>query len=571
MTASRRSWTDVTTNTVFLAGTDVERDLPGLLSFGEAPVRLAASFLHEATHHWCYDSPVGYALAMLQLRIHRLALAISAHPSSSASLELAGAANRYQAALAMLKPLDEGMALFAEFDATTREHSRTLSSPLKLAALFFRVPPSVQKEDFGDRDLLPATAWCQGFIQKLRLSPRLLERKAGILCGPLTVSGNCYLAGYLLVRQLWIAATQRDWRLASETDLFLSYLRTFLYDDLGLADLLLSDELDEIQGATAVATRISQRLGAFVELTAQDVTDFEEIITSPGDQPLGYTGRAIQVSELECDRGRLALTTAGAASETRSGDENDDALRFHEQCVLIRRQLLYLGSWAVETEVSAGRYRVLKNGVTLREGPALPGKGEGSAAGYIDVVYWISRGERVCAVRRGREVVAVESALNSAQRGDLEGDPEFVLLLEQRYAAGDLLTQLDELVEDVIADSWIEIAVDHIRSQLDTVVAQAYLPSALGDVPQDEVSAVAARMRETGFYGLLGRDRCLVEGLAALGICCSTLAPYENWAQSFLRSRGLDYGHTIDAVDRLFAEIGVARVYRFAGALLPSV
>ncbi len=55
-----RSWTDPTFNRTFLAGARLEQYFKSLLVQGETPIDLRSAFLHEATHHWCFYSHVGW-------------------------------------------------------------------------------------------------------------------------------------------------------------------------------------------------------------------------------------------------------------------------------------------------------------------------------------------------------------------------------------------------------------------------------------------------------------------------------------------------------------------------------
>jgi hypothetical protein len=95
----------------------------------------------------------------------------------------------------------------------------------------------------------------------------------------------------------------------------------------------------------------------------------------------------------------------------------------------------------------------------------------------------------------------------------------------------------------------------------------------LRDVAEERLQEVISLMRSDGFYTLLDRDRTLLEGLAALGICCSTLTPYASFAAAFLENKWLSYSRTLEAADRLFSTYGVGRVWRDDehGASLPSV
>jgi hypothetical protein len=558
-----RSSTDPVTNVVLLADTRLEEDLPQLTALGEGPERLLPSFLHEATHYWCFNSSVGQALAILQMRIHRAAAEYAGSRDQRSTHDLAESLNRYETAVGLLHPLDEGMALFAEFDLVTRKDSRVWSQPLELAAAFFRRPPLDPQVVDGD---FFVTAWGQGVIQKMRLGAEILDRKVNVLGLPLTCAGDAYLPGYLLVRQLWLSALRREWRLASETDLFLMYLRTFLYEDMALIAILLDSSLDEVRGANAVLHRIMGRLQQFTGLDPSYVARFEDITAKDdADLPrqlwttLGQTPADIEVGE------RRLLEALD--ENDQSGHESlQDALRFHERQVLLRRQLLYVGSWKVDVEVADGHFRVSSGGEVLREGAARGKTLTGSGPGFVDVLQWVPRRERVVAVIRDGQVVATQSLFHG-----IDNDPELVALVGERDEVLERLQALDDVVNAVVQDTWVKIAVDHIRQALAANLDQMYLPLALADVPDAKLETTTNLMGQEGFYPLFNYDRSIIEGLAALGICCSTLSPYESWASAFLKNKGLSYEKTLAAADVAFDTYGVGRVWRQGGALLPSV
>ena len=66
--------------------------------------------LHEAVHHWCFDTPVGVGLGLLRQQLVEGALGGEAL-EHSAALYI-----RYVAAIEAIRPIVEGIALFAEFD-----------------------------------------------------------------------------------------------------------------------------------------------------------------------------------------------------------------------------------------------------------------------------------------------------------------------------------------------------------------------------------------------------------------------------------------------------------------------
>ena len=558
-----RGSTDHTTNVTVLPDLPIE-DLPRLLRLGESPERLLPSFLHEATHHWCFESSVGTALAVLQLRIHRAAVMFEESRETQLTHELAEALNRYETALAFLHPLDEGMALFAEFDIISRPESRVWSQPLEHAAVFFQQPRLSPTKVSGE---LFTTAWAQDVLQKMRLGPATLDRKVNVLGQPLSCHGDAYLSGYLLVRQLWIEATRNDWRLASETDLFLMYLRSFLYEDTGLVAALLSSALDEIRGAEAVANRIMWRLRQLSELSPAMTTAFEDWVAE------GSIGRderltsALMLDPREESEGLRLLKNAVPGSGRGDVASTESAFDAFQERVLLRRQLLYVGSWDGDVAVAHGRFEVHSGDKVVLEGVARPGTEPGHGPGTIDVLQLVPRRQRVSAVFRRTQLVATQSFLVDPQ----ENDEQLLDLIAERDEARNVLRGLDRLVSTVVDATWVAVAVEHVRQMVTTVLDQVYLPVILHDVPLERLDATILALQGQGFYPLLDYDRRHIEGLAALGIACSIFPPTEGFVSAFLEQRGLDYAETLAAADELFATHGLARVWREEGSLLATV
>ena len=344
----RRSSTDQLTNVVLLAGTRIEEDLSPLLRLGDAPERLLPTFLHEATHHWANNTAVGLALAVVKMRMQEAAVEFHRSKDRLAEDRLVRSLGRYEVAVSLLRPLEEGLALYAEFDITSRQASRMWSEPLQLAATFFRRPVADPRLVGGE---LFVTAWAQAVVQTLRFSEEALARKVDVLGRPLDPTRDPYLTGYLLVRRLWLLAARREWRLASETDLFFAYLGSFIHEDMGLVAALLNDDLDEIRGTGAVANRILMRLQAFIDCDlSAALARFEEIVSAdqPDEERRQLVWTTVDLTAQEIADGGKRLEEALHSYEA-AGESTDllDRLRAQMQSVLLRRQLLYVGSWPV--------------------------------------------------------------------------------------------------------------------------------------------------------------------------------------------------------------------------------
>src|SRR5215813_1003714 len=105
-----------------------------LLQGQDLPVHTFSSFIHEATHHWCFISPVGTALSLLYLSVARKALRWLNTNDYSQFQEALDDLCAFEVAVNWLRPLNEGLAQFAEYDVLPPESGRLISPPL-LASL----------------------------------------------------------------------------------------------------------------------------------------------------------------------------------------------------------------------------------------------------------------------------------------------------------------------------------------------------------------------------------------------------------------------------------------------------
>jgi hypothetical protein len=565
---STRSWTDLITNVTLLGDAQVD-DVPQLLGWFEGPDKLLPAFLHEATHHWCFNSPVGYALSMLHLRMERHAVLYVQADGTDARLadSVLEDANRYETAVAFLRPLAEGLALFAEFDGVTRSKSAVFSTPLEFASSFF-ASPNVASAALEHRreDFVPAMT--HGFIVRVRLSDAMLRRKVSVLGQPLNCAGEAYLPGYLIVRSLWQDIARRIPLLLNETDLFLMYLRSFFFDDLGLVAALLDTSRDEIAGASAVGERVHTRFAEFLNVTPTDVEAYEAAVLATGDGDwLRNCSRALRVNESEHLRGELRAQELIAWYERPASSDIERFFQTSDQEVLTRRELLYVGSWPIEVVVDRCRFRAIDGSKTVLEGAARPVVAEGAARGYIDVLHWGARHARVCAVFKEGELVATQSMTPTL----VENDETLVGLLYQRDEASHRLREFDKVVDFVVREGWRETALDHVRSEAAGATHQLYVPLALAAATDEQLPVAEKALRDRGFYPLLNFDRRLIEGFAELGLCCSWF-PARSGVEAVFDRMGLSLDQTVAACDELQRTVGVGRLRQTQqGELLPSV
>jgi hypothetical protein len=228
--------------------------------------------LHEAVHHWCFNTPVGVALGILREQLMEAVL------SDTTPEELGALYIRYFTALEVLRPLVEGIALFAEFDAIPGDGNLRVVPLIWLAILAY--PGS--RSNKGNRTIEEAI---RSAISRLRRVEATAQRKDNLLCQPLNPQARGgYLAGYMVVKGLWLRTAARS-SLAGDAELWLAFLRAWIFHDTELAwELQRPVEPDPpIGDAVSSAERFSDRLNELLnpDTTASALTAFNNAY-SPG-------------------------------------------------------------------------------------------------------------------------------------------------------------------------------------------------------------------------------------------------------------------------------------------------
>lgn len=251
--SKNRSFTDPITNHVFLSSISLEADFNSIAKM-ELPPTLMPSLLHEMTHHWCYDSPVGIALVLLYLRARREAVKLVLNTQDQFNeLQFVSDYFRYRFALEYLRPFNEGIAMFAECDLFPGS-SRTISVPME--RLYRLIAGGTKKSRTNINKKLSQ------YIYTARATYDFIERKASLLLDSSSPGG--YLTGYLTIRNMRLGHL-RKCSLFADTDFFLQYLRRFFFDDYGFVSVLLAPPCDDLSDVTAVQTYFVKRYFQFMD------------------------------------------------------------------------------------------------------------------------------------------------------------------------------------------------------------------------------------------------------------------------------------------------------------------
>jgi hypothetical protein len=187
--------------------------------------------MHELTHHSSLQSPVGMSLAALAVSHTSVVGAVA----EDAELLVGPAKDMvfYAAANTLLKPLMEGLSLFAEFDAVSG-NVPIATWATQVASMLFCGDKLVKAVLAGKDPCSPLKAK----IEALRLLPGTIARKRDLLRRGLQ-DPDGYLLGYLLIKMIWVDQTARNktWR---NTDMFLMFINDYFFSDFNLALRLVS-------------------------------------------------------------------------------------------------------------------------------------------------------------------------------------------------------------------------------------------------------------------------------------------------------------------------------------------
>lgn len=284
--AADSSWVEVATNISHLPGFTFSRHLAPFLQ-NEIPPELVSPLLHEMTHHWCFDSPVGSTLALVRFRLLGGAMQEiegTLPPAQGDQLWMDFA--RYHVTIEALRPVIEGLALFMEYDASN-EGRYSYSAPLLAAQLLCagHVKGMAAQGSNGSPEVAAARIGplMRAYLQSCRIQFGV-ERKADLLASPADPRDphGHYLIGYLTMKSLWARMRVRA-DLMNNSDAVANYLRCYFFHDWGLVSAILEDAPGEIALATRVGQHVQRRL---YELANGDF-DLEAALVEWDGAPMG--------------------------------------------------------------------------------------------------------------------------------------------------------------------------------------------------------------------------------------------------------------------------------------------
>jgi hypothetical protein len=389
----------------------------------------------------------------------------------------------------------------------------------------------------------------------LRTDSSTLKRKASLLLQPFALDAGGYLPGYLAVKSLWRAACRHHFLLASETDTFLMYLRSYLYDDWGLVDALLAPADDELSAAESVLNHLNGRIAEWDNIRSADFSAYEADVAANARRPGG-----LRIDAAVAQRGEQRLTNL--QKELVAAAKGDEALASTigqwNSSVLQRRQFMNVASAPVEVSFGAnsvlevrwqGRALLRPQAADVMPGRNLPGDAQ------MEIVFTL-RGDRF---ERAAIVHRQGSLLICAPIGLDEHSDETRQVVGRTFMARPAImaseAALRAIVEQVISSSGIADAVEHVRAQINTVIDDFFRDTCLRFARDyDAIDACAIAMQARGLKPILGTS-ALVRGLALLGLATS-LNPQTPAVAKIFSAQGLSLDQTLLDLNAQYAMHG---------------
>jgi len=524
-----RSLTEYFTNHTVLSSAELAQALPRLIDPHEAlPQSVLPTFLHEATHHWCFSSAVGTTIALLSVRARLRGLRAIATSSTREreNLERAAAEDltRVEVTRELMRPLSEGIATFAEFDVLPTIRAPAVAAPLRWAIQVCN--RSLLTEGTSQRDWVTlrneATMRTAVALSTSRQDWSVRNRRVDILQQPLSCSNlpeghasrgkEGYLAGYLAVKNLWCNARNLHEYLAF-ADYYMLFLYDYFYEDDELVRLLLDDSALAPESLAPITFYMRDRL--LEPLDEDRVKDFHRRMMAVRSN--AHSSNSLHFPSHPNDNRPSAQTEQ--LWERVIGDEMrvpcaDYAL--FAKGLMYGRELMSLGSVPVEASVTKGE-AVL----TLPQGEALRLHVDADAplgrfAATLNLCIGTRSGYHVVYALNNQFYVKHQAAIIAMQAMPALSDEQ--LRVVRRAALGRetpvVLDQLMRLEQQPLEGLRELSRVPGYLSQTTELLDGMYEPRALLSVPEQVLEEAIVKMRSDGVYGLLDEREDLIRAIA---------------------------------------------------------
>ena len=371
-----RAFTHSITNSVFVPSLNFPDSISALVSGMPLPPQFMQDFLHESQHHACLTGVVGNTMALLYIRAVRGLCEsgfseVSSVEDAKHALELQRGNGdfkysvlddfiRFCTAEELLRPLNEGLALYSEFDSLPCTPNGNIGRTFITAYRLFG-------DCFGDPNgnRIPELI---SLVRNQRVGFDGCGRKASVLADRFPARDSPYLCGYTFAKQL-VRKAQECHQQAADTERCASFLSNHFFNDFELSALLLSPENTSIDEHSRFLERLCQHLSSKVLTSSiRDSPSFNRLST-PISLPLESSHENLHT--LYKGDGRLSLRSENPSPKEPYERALDELFRDHslrhvsqeqvdgELGLLGWRQVLIIGRTTVQRNQRGGVSEIL--------------------------------------------------------------------------------------------------------------------------------------------------------------------------------------------------------------------
>jgi hypothetical protein len=508
-------------------------------------------FLHEATHHWCFDSPVFYTLFILQVRALGGLWKI-ANRGKPDEFDIIDDIYRYRAVVDLYRPILEGLALFAEHVALPRGETN-YSHP-------FTQMYMLSRGLLGEKENVRRAS--NALLAAARASSDLTRKKAGLLSMPLGASRSPYLTGYMLVCSIWRAMLNHHVDLFVNTDAVLSYLRSYFLFDYELIAILMNNQIHEGLIVDTIAQHLMRRmlrlfnpdLSILVALNdAKNESNFEAISKKYSiatlksaisdwerNEPVAINPQHLLMRTKSNWFRKVGISGLDGVFKPIKGILNDEGKAVQTQEQLIRafdwllptnegqdlaaikqfafaqlheRTKLIMLQTPVQATIEDGKCTI-----TLPTGKLKLDSARGTLPGIYDARLELFLSSRIvnplAYVWANGKVVGVFLPHELERKLDLEA----IGSMHEGDKFRKIVQFLNEISEkdEAITDSYVRILIDSYEKTIANAIDHAYDTVFMGLFGETTWAAARDEMREHGLLGLTNASFAAVRGLASL-------------------------------------------------------
>lgn len=556
---SDRSWTDPVTNWTLISGVKFDTDMVAMMQIGKCPRRLFSPFVHELMHHWCFHSPVGLALANIQLRARRRAILFAQGEHSEGSevdpFDLLEDVGRYDAITTLMRPLAEGLALFAEFDLMPGQAS-TISLVSRWVGLSFS---SLSDTTLDDPNLI-----LKKVLVPHRLSTECSQRKSNLLADQFRCDRGGYLPGYLLVKNLWYTLVfERGCSRLFDKDLYMQFMRAFFYEDFGFVAVLLDDNAVEMDALNNISAYFQRRFQTLLQITNDEVAEFE-LHASKRSMPSNvsmddFFNLRTDVDLADIGKRRLTLHLEKIDFEG-DVDSVERVLKREDQWTLARRDLMCVGRFNVHVRINSnGRVLVWgDSGKSLSSTPtmSLPRLDDaecGEGDGLVEYFISPSGMYRYCTVSVQDAIVALcPLSLDFPE----ELKQQVKLYTPDSEAAMSKKSLYRQVIAALLEQETLKNYLDHYHREASRISNSFYQSRSLMRTPDEHVSNCAETMRRTGIFAILDDNPDMLHNLSTASLLAS-LSLDVAYVRKELSNRGISLDALLDSCAEAHARYNV--------------